>query len=166
MLEHFELKRITKGGLPAAIRRAEHYRLLNQPEQAESICLDVLEVEPDNQSALVTLILAIADQFTEGGSGSGTSSALAYVDKLKGAYQRAYYAGIVAERQARAYLRRGPSRVFAYDGFREAMEWFERAAMISPPENDDALLRWNACVRTIRRLNLRPRREEGELGLE
>ena len=30
------------------------YRLLNDPEQAESICLDILEVEPGNQEALVT----------------------------------------------------------------------------------------------------------------
>ncbi|MGH8936778.1 MAG: hypothetical protein ACRDXD_11050 [Acidimicrobiia bacterium] len=166
MVERFELKRISKEGLPAAIQRAEHYRLLNQPEQAESICLDVLEVEPDNQQALVTLILAIADQFAQGGSGSGITGTREHLDKLRDEYQRAYYAGIIYERQARAYLGRGPSRVFAYDGFREAMEWFEKAAMISPPGNDDAILRWNACVRTIDRLNLRPRREEGELGLE
>jgi hypothetical protein len=166
VVERFDLKRITKEGLPAAIRRAQHYRLLNQPEQAESICLDVLQVEPENQQALVTLILAITDQFTEGGSGSGITTAREYLDKLTAEYQRAYYAGIIYERQARAYLRRGPSRVFAYDGFREAMEWFEKASMNSPPGNDDAILRWNACVRTIGRLNLRPRREEGELGLE
>ena len=36
----YELKRLHEGSLDAAIARAEHYRLLNEPAQAESICLD------------------------------------------------------------------------------------------------------------------------------
>lgn len=166
MVEDFELKPISKDGLPAAIRRAEHYRLLNQPEQAESICLDVLEVDPGNQQVLVVLILAITDQFGALRSGSGANQARAYLDELTDEYQRTYYAGIIWERKARALLDRGPAGAFAYDGLREAMGWFEKAAMLSPPGNDDAILRWNACVRTIRRERLRPVREEGELGLE
>jgi hypothetical protein len=164
-MEDFELKPITRDGLPAAIRRAEHYRLLTQAEQAESICLDVLLVEPENQRALVTLILAITDQFAAGG-GTAPAAARRYVEKLSDAYQRSYYTGLISERQARALLNRGPASEFAYDGFREAMDWFEKAAMIRPPGNDDALLRWNACVRTIRHHNLRPRPEEPPLGLE
>ena len=43
-----ELKRISQAALPAALAKAERYRLLNEPEQAESICRDVLAVEPKN----------------------------------------------------------------------------------------------------------------------
>jgi hypothetical protein len=113
----------------------------------------------------VTLILAITDQFAAGG-GTAPAAARRYVEKLSDAYQRSYYTGLISERQARALLNRGPASEFAYDGFREAMDWFEKAAMIRPPGNDDALLRWNACVRTIRHHNLRPRPEEPPLGLE
>lgn len=166
MTEHFELKPIAEQAISAAVERAEHYRLLNQPEQAESICLDVLAVEPDNQRALVTLILALTDQFATEGSGPVVRRARDYLKRLTNDYQRNYYAGIVEEREARAYLERGPMGKLAYDGFRQAMHWFEEAAKIRPLGNDDALLRWNSCVRTIRRLKLKPPAQEPELGLE
>jgi tetratricopeptide (TPR) repeat protein len=162
--EEFELKRITRDGLEAATQRAEHYRLLNQPELAESICHDVLALDPGNQRALVALILALTDQF--GAGRSSAKQAREHVDRLKDEYQRTYYAGVISERQARALLGRGPAAAFAYDGFREAMEWFEKAAMIRPAGNDDALLRWNTCARTIRDRNLRPRPDERESQLE
>ncbi len=38
-----------------------------------------------------------------------------------------------------------------YDWLREAMTWFERAEAIRPAANDDSLLRWNACARTVMR---------------
>ena len=164
MAEQFELKRITRDGLEGAIRRAEHYRLLNQSELAESICHDVLELDPDNQRVLVVLILALSDHFAAGRSSAKEARQL--IDRLKDEYQRTYYSGVISERQARAFLGRGPAAAFAYDGFREAMEWFEKAAMIRPQGNDDALLRWNTCARTIRDQKLRPRPDEGELQLE
>ena len=52
---------------PKAIRKAEHYRLMNEPEQAESICRDVLDAEPGDQERLTVLILALTDRF--GGRG-------------------------------------------------------------------------------------------------
>jgi hypothetical protein len=165
MAEDFQLKPITLDGVPAAIRRAEHYRLLGQPEQAESICLDVLEVDPDNQQALVVALLAVCDQFG-GHSGLGARSAEEYLERITGEYDRHYYAGIVSERQARAALARGGGQDFAYHSLREAMDWFAKAAAMRPARNDDAILRWNACVRTVRRHTLRPRPDEGELGLE
>ncbi|MFQ5968372.1 MAG: hypothetical protein ACE5MI_12315 [Acidimicrobiia bacterium] len=167
MVESFELKRLTEEGLPAALERAEHYRLLNQPELAESICLDILEVEPDNQRALVVLILAITDQFETGGSDPRATAARKHVDRLSDPYQRSYYAGIISERRARAFLSRGPSQQFAYQHFRQAMEFYEEAAAIRPAGNDDAILRWNTCARSIKLRKLRPRPErEGELQLE
>ena len=54
----FELERISKDAIPAALEKAMRYRLLNEPLQSECICLDILEVEPQNQQALVTLLLA------------------------------------------------------------------------------------------------------------
>lgn len=164
MVEEFELKRITPDGIDAAISRAEHYRLLNQPVQARSICHDVLAIDPDNQRALVVLVLAMTDDFETGTA--SVSEAREYAGQLTDPYQRNYYNGIIAERQARAQLGKGPSSVFGYDGFREAMDWFEKAAATRPEGNDDAILRWNACVRTIRDQGLRPRQPEAELGLE
>ena len=164
MLEPFDLKPISAAGVPSAIERAERYRLLNDPEQAESICLDVLEVDPSNQRALVVLILAITDQIRDGEA--SPNKAHAYVAKLETEYHRNYFGGLIRERHARALLGRGPSRVFAYDAFREAMDLYEKAASLRPEGEDEAILRWNACVRTIRRGKLRPRPDEGELPLE
>ena len=81
---------------------------------------------------------------------------------MKGEYERAYYSGIVAERRAKAKLARGTPgcRHQAYDGFREAMNWFEKAEAVRPPGNDDALLRWNTCARIIEKNHLTAREEE------
>jgi tetratricopeptide (TPR) repeat protein len=162
--EYLELKTITPDGVDAAVARAEHYRLLNQPAQARSICHDILAVDPDNQRALVALVLATTDDFATGAT--SVNEAKGYVGRLADEYQRLYYSGLIAERQALAQLTKGPSAVFAHDGFREAMEWYEKAAEIRPEGNDDAILRWNACVRAIKDGNLRPRHQEAELGLE
>jgi len=62
----FTLKLLHKEGIPAALDKAERYRLLNEPAEAESICLDVLAIEPDHQQALITLLLALTDQFEQG----------------------------------------------------------------------------------------------------
>jgi hypothetical protein len=160
-----ELKLISKEAIAKAIERAEHYRLLNDPEQAESICLDVLAAEPDSQRALRVLVLAMTDQFGSGRGASSVQKAREYVTRLSDEYERAYYAGLVCERQARAYLARMAGST-AYEPFREAMEWYAKAERVRPPGNDDPILRWNSCVRTIRRERLEPRREERELPLE
>jgi hypothetical protein len=166
MSEPFDVKPISIASIPRALEKAERYRLLGEPEQAESICLDILEAERDNQKALVTLVLALTDQFGTVGAPLSAKRADDYLARLTDEYQRNYYGGIIRERQAWAYLRRGVTRSFAFDAFREAMDWFEKAAAIRPDGDDEALLRWNACVRTIRRANLQPRPEEPEQPLE
>jgi len=153
--DDLELKPISAAAVPKAIRRAEQYRLLNEPEQAESICLDILAAQPGDQYALTVLILSVTDQFGREGSG-GVGQATEYVSRLDDEYQRFYYGGLVLERQARAYLCRGKSRVSAYDCFRDAMDHYEKAERIRPEDDDSALLRWNACLRTIRRGQLQP----------
>lgn len=142
------------------------YRLLNDPEQAESICLDILEVDPDNQEALVTMILALTDQFGVSDAPASVAQVREYVARLTTEYQRHYYTGIICERRARSLLRLPMGRTFAFEAIREAMMWFEKAAAIRPEDDDEALLRWNSCVRTIRRNHLQPRSEEPESQLE
>jgi hypothetical protein len=146
----FQLKPLSHAGVPAALEKAQRYRLLNEPSQAESICLDILQLEPDNQEALVLLVLALTDQFGRERDGQ-VADARALLPRLKGEYERAYYAGIICERRAWAMLERTTSGVgpVAYDWFRQAMEWFETAEDLRPPGNDDALLRWNTCARAI-----------------
>ena len=102
----FTLKPLSLEGIPQALEKAHHYRLLNEPAEAESICLDVLQIDPDNQQALVSLLLALSDRLTHGYAIGGTK-AREVVNKLTDDYQRAYYAGIVAERQAKARLNQG-----------------------------------------------------------
>jgi hypothetical protein len=167
MPESFALKPISKAGIPRALEKAERYRLLNDPEGAESICLDILEVEPDHQGALVALILALTDQFARQSATQPLDRARKHLVRLTDQYERTYYEGLVNERRARAYLARGPSAVFAYDCFRDAMDAYEKASAIRPLDNDDSVLRWNACVRTIQLSHLRPSPDYGqELPLE
>jgi hypothetical protein len=123
-----ELKPLSKEAIPAALEKAERYRLLNEPAEAESICLDVLRADPENQKAIVTLLLAFTDRFTKG-YGVSDTQAKELLARIQSEYERAYYAGIFAERRGKAKLIQGTPdcRFQAYDLFREAMNWFERA---------------------------------------
>src|SRR5205085_11653105 len=142
------LKLIPEGAIPAALEKAMRYRLLNEPAEAESICLDILEAEPANQQALVILILALTDRFSRGYA-VGDSQAQEIVKRLQDEYERAYYSGIISERRAKAYLHQGAggSAFNAFDKLTEAMKWYDRAETLRPAGNDDALLRWNTCAR-------------------
>jgi len=164
----FDLKPLSKEAIPAAIEKAMRYRLLNEPAEAESICLDVLQTEPQNQKALVILLLALTDRFGKGYAVSDTQ-VHEVLDRLQNEYERAYYTGIILERKAKARLNQGgPGSGFtAHDFLREAMSWYEKAEAIRPAGNDDALLRWNACARIIMGNHLVTRTEERvELPLE
>lgn len=156
----FELKPISSAGVSEALEKAARYRLLNEPSLAESICLDVLEAEPDNQRALVTLLLARTDQF---GYGTAMATARELLPRLKNEYDQRYYAGIIWERSAHAQIRKGaPTASFsAFDGFIQAMRCYEKAIELRLPGNDDAILRWNTCARILmRNPNLRPKPDE------
>jgi len=148
----FELKKLSHEGVAAALAKVERYRLLKEPWEAESICLDILDVEPDNQDALINLILARTDQFV-GQRGATLKDAREILPRLKGEYEQAYYAGIICERQAGVHLQRNApgDGAIAYDWLRQAMSWYEKAESLRPAGNDSAILRWNTCARTIRR---------------
>ena len=148
----FELKTLSPEAVPRALAKAERYRLLNEPGEAESICRDALDADPGNQDTLVTLLLALTEQFDAEGT-TAVTDAWTCAERIRGEYERAYYTGIIWERRAKARLRRvaldcGPR---AYEWLREAMSFYEKAETIRPPGNDDALLRWNTCARLIMR---------------
>lgn len=147
----FELKPISRNAIPRAIEKAERYRLLNQSWAAESICLDILEVDPDNQQVLTMLVLALTD--VQGGvAQSGLKRAKEYLARIRDDYQRFYYSGMIAERRGQVLLAQGGmgSGGMAYDSLRQALEMYGKAEAIRPPGNDDSLLRWNTCVRLLR----------------
>jgi hypothetical protein len=144
-----ELKPLSADAVQAALAKAERYRLLNEPGEAESICLDVLEVDPENQQAQIVLLLALTDQCGEAGGAASRAQQIA--SRLRGDYERLYYSGIVAERRAKAHLQRGGAALGgASEWLRDALSYFERAERVRPAGNDDAILRWNACVRVLR----------------
>ena len=147
----FTLKPLSKEAIPSALAKAERYRLLNEPGEAESICLDVLQVDADNQDALITLLLALTDQFPHESSTRVIGRAVELAGRLKEEYDRAYYSGIIRERRAKMVLHheRYGAAAAAVEWLREAMAFFERAEAISPARNDDAVLRWNACARLM-----------------
>ena len=150
----FEPKPISKDAIPSALAKAERYRLLNEPGEAESICLDVLQIEPDNQDALVALVLALTDQFPQHGSPGLAARAEDLAARLTDPYEREYFAGIVHERRAKAALQRDSfhSSASAVGWLHEALACFERAEALKPAHNDDAVLRWNACARLLQKL--------------
>ncbi len=157
-----DLKPISQDAVPAALEKAERYRLLNEPEGAESICLDVLEVDPDNQEALTSLILALTDQFPSRAN-EAFAEARKLIPRLESEYQRFYYGGIIFERRARSRMQQGGpgSGYVAYDWFRQAMELYEKAAEVRPGGEDASILRWNTCVRVLQRHpELKPEHEE------
>ena len=165
-MNELTLHSINTQAIPAALEKASQYRSLLEPEQAESICLDILAVQPDNQDAKVILILAITDQFTHGSQALDETRVLDLIMSLHEEYERLYYRGLVKERKARALLHLSMSRSFAYDYFCKAMQLYEQAEKTSPEINADAQLRWNACLRTLRRERLQPRLDQDETHMD
>ncbi len=158
----YQLKPLSRDAIPGALAKAERYRLLNEPSQAESICRDILAVDPENQDALIMLVLALTDQF---GHGISMQEAHQIADHLHDGYASAYYRGIVFERHGLALYRHGDFRAgpAVYALLESAMQWYERAEALRAPGNDDSLLRWNACARFLRRSpHLAPAQESAE----
>ncbi len=142
----YDLKRLPRASLGAAIEKAEHYRDLNQPEEAESICRDVLDVESDHQRALKLLGLALTDRFHSGRVGL-LEDALAVFDLLSDAYEKTYHRGVAWERAAKAHMERSEAHS-AVTAFEHALRLYEEAEALRP-DSPDPLLRWNRCVRLL-----------------
>ncbi len=144
----YKLKHISTAGVAEAIAKVELYRSLNEPEEAESICRDILTIEPQNQLALRLLGLALTDQFT-GGATDRYREAETTFQKLTDPYERLYYAGILYERRAKAQLNAGQPPHMLLVLFEQALHSFAEAEKVRPLGNDDAILRWNRCVRLL-----------------
>jgi hypothetical protein len=145
-----KLKTISKSGIGEAIAKAELYRYLNEPEEAESICRDILVADPNHMLGLRTLGLTITDQFT-----GAPTDRYAEVEKifqsLKEPYERNYYTGLLCERRVKAQLGAGRAPHTLLPLLERALQCFAEAERAHPPGNDDAILRWNRCVRLLQR---------------
>lgn len=150
----FDLRPISHDSIPRALAKAERYRLLNEPHEAQSICRDVLAFDPSNSAAQICLILALTDRFGRPGAKPDEPRALAAA--LADPYHRAYYQGVVEERFAKALIEAGHPSTSIYTQVMTAMRHFDAAHRIARPGNDDAILRWNACIRLIERAGLAP----------
>ena len=152
-----ELKPVSKDLIPKALVKANHYRLLNDAWQAESICRDILQVDPNHQLVLLCLILAITDQFENEKGRTKSEEAKELCAQLNSKFEQKYYQGIISERLGITALFRNSPRVkyIAYEHLRAAMDFFEDAEKIQPKDNQDAVLRWNACIRRIKEFDLK-----------
>ena len=145
------LKTITVEAVPTALEKAQQYRRLNEPNDAESICLDILAVMPDHQEALKTLLLALTDKFATFGVNPSFEQAREIVGKLDASHCKAYYSGIIFERRAKFHLRQGGPGAgpVAYQWLVKAMDAFNTAITECDTKNQEAVLRWNSCARII-----------------
>lgn len=159
------LKPISLDAVPRALELVERYRLLNEPDQAASICLDVLAADPSNVEARRWLLLSLTDQFGHR-AGAKLEDAEAVAQEMGSEYERAYYTGIAYERLARVKLEQGAHLSLVGDWVKRAMAKYEAAEALRPAGNDDALMRWNACARLLERVPRlgAERDDEPELG--
>jgi tetratricopeptide (TPR) repeat protein len=142
-----QLKRLGTRNLEAALGKAEQYRALNEPEEAESICRDVLAEAPEDQHALRTLGLALTDRFAVEWRGV-FDEAVGVFRKLKSAYEQVYYTGVAWERCARAQIAQHQAHNAAHS-IEKALDCFAEAERIGPKDTPDPVIRWNRCVRML-----------------
>lgn len=142
-----ELKPLRARNLAAAVNLAKHYRDLNQPEEAESICRDILAVEPENEDALRILGLALTDRFPAAWM-TLFDEACACFGRLRSPYEQAYYTAIAWERFAKAQVEAGRAHN-AVHAFEEAITRFEAADKLGSPDDPAPILHYNRCVRAL-----------------
>ena len=163
----FQLKRLPRASVDAAIAKAEHYRDLNQPEEAESICRDVLDLAPQHPQAWKLLGLALTDRFV-GGQVGLVEQALEAFERLPDLYERTYHLGVAWERAAKAHVERNEAHS-AVTAFEHALALFGQAEEMRP-DLPDPVLRWNRCVRllsshpSLKAAIVAPREDEVHLG--
>jgi hypothetical protein len=145
-----EFKSILKAAIPASLAKAEKYRLLNDPRNAESICRDVLQADPDNQEALVMLVLALTDQFGKN-LRVAVNHAQETLPRITDEYKRTYYGGVICERWAKGQFEQGAPGYVIHDWLIRAQEHYEKAESMAGSDTADPVLRWNAVARILER---------------
>lgn len=159
-----KIKKISTDAIPRAMSKAQRYRLLNEPRESESICRDILAVDVGNQEAVIMLLLSITDQFPK--MAVTPDQAKEILSQLEGEFERAYYGGVIAERWGKAMHESGYTSSDTYELFSRAMSLYEQAQTLAPSGNEDAVLRWNTCVRIIERCDLHPADREANASFE
>ncbi len=139
---------ISKELVGRALKRAEHYRLLNEPAQAESICRDIVAVDPEHEKAWVCLLLSLTDQFPVDMSDALAQAKLALA-QIKDVYLQAYYQGMLHERWGRANWQHGRGSQAVSSWIRQAMQSYQQAMEMAPADDPDPTLRWNTCARML-----------------
>ena len=158
------IKKISTESIPRAIKKAQRYRLLNEPRESESICRDILAIDKGHQEATVMLLLSITDQFPT--MHVTIDQANQVLEQLVGAFERAYYGGVIAERWGKALHEAGYAGEDTHELLSRAMSLYEQAQTLASTGNEDAVLRWNACVRLIDRFGLHPSAKVAAADLE
>lgn len=145
-----EIKPLTSAAIGNALDKANRYRLLNEPGVSESICRDILLADAGHTEAQKVLLLSLTDMFVRGLT-KRFDEAIALAKSLPDSYEQVYYIGIIYERRAKAHYRSGTPGcgALAYPWFEKAMTKFAEAEELRSEGNDDALLRWNNCVRRM-----------------
>ena len=157
----YQHKKIARESIPTALEKAERYRLLNQPDQAESIALDILAVAPEHKGALRELGLALTDQFALHPERFG--EVLRVFSRIDDPYETPYMLGLAHERLCRAQLGTGAATETLVGLIEDALRYYAEAEARRPPSNDDALLRWNSIIRLLERHpHLRPAPQSAE----
>jgi hypothetical protein len=131
-----------------AMKQAQHYRLLNEPALAESICRDIVAVDEKNGLAWITLLLSLTDQFDVKYTHAvdEAKDALAH---LTDEFHKVYYEGILYERWARAQLQKEVPLETIESWTRTAMKLYDQANNLAPKDDPNPLLRWNTCARFL-----------------
>jgi hypothetical protein len=153
---------ISTESVQTVLEKARQYRTLLEPELAISICLDVFAVDANNQDALVIYILALTDLYSHQNATTQPEKIINTIAKLESEFHRVYYTGIFLERKARAMLKNHMSHSFAYEGLIEAIAKYKVAEKIAPSHCADPILRYNSCLRTLKKENLKPRVDADE----
>ena len=157
---------IDKNAINATLDKAKQYRSLLEPELTISICLDIFAIDENNQEALVIYILAMTDLYTHTNAKVPEQKITNAIQQLNSEFHRLYYQGIALERKARSLMKNTMSRSFAYNLLIEAITLYEDAQKISLEKCDDSILRYNACVRTIKNEHLSPRQDMDDASWE
>ncbi len=151
---------IHKNTINSALDKAKQYRLLLEPELAVSICLDIFNIDKKHQETIIVYILALSDNLSKQKNDTKIFDA---IKLLTSEYHKKYYTGIYHERKALSLMKGNMSASFAYNLFTKAMDFYKQAIEISADDNDDAILRYNSCIRIIQHNRLSPRQDNDDV---
>ena len=144
-----DFKNLESADLDAALAAAQASWAELRAEETESICLDILELDPNHRSTL-DLLLRCRIELLKKGLPQSVARAQELIPQLDSDFDQAFYSGMIREAQARYLLEkrgRATSGV-AYSWFRHAMDDFAAASNLDAGRVEPKL-HWNACLRTL-----------------